>query len=53
MDLVNQIKLLKEMGFGSKTIARDPGVSKNWGILTLLLLHIEILQLTGVDWLLQ
>jgi len=29
MDLINQIKLLKELGYGSKTIARDLGLSKN------------------------
>jgi len=29
MDLINQIKLLKELGYGSKTITRDLGMSKN------------------------
>ena len=29
MDLMNQIKLLKGLGYGSKTIARDLGMSKN------------------------
>lgn len=29
MDLINQIKLLKELGYGSKTIARELGMSKN------------------------
>jgi transposase len=29
MDLKNQIKLLKGLGYGSKTIARDLGMSKN------------------------
>lgn len=29
MDLINQIKLLKELGYGNKTIARDLGMSKN------------------------